>query len=318
MQSRVQTQLSKPMLLAIVLLFSTPMPSKGLLGWATRSSSAIETTISIAATRLDSQLLCNADDSTCPVKPFHGANESSDAPLIASGQYFMNWITPILVSQVDAAVAKRINGALYPRILKAYRQLRAKQIASGSGKETSTGASGFNERFFQMQRDLWDDGMQFEPLEGSPMFSGALRPIIASRAAELLQRIGKRSISDQHPFRLFAWATVQDRCISHLPHVHNDALLSGVYYVSAPEGCGDLILEDPRGARPPFDNRLVHRPQAGELVIFPPWLVHHTGASCAGSAGEDYDGTNRVRVAVSFNLMGRWDETSDISLSQRF
>jgi hypothetical protein len=39
--------------------------------------------------------------------------------------------------------------------------------------------------------------------------------------------------------------------------------------------------QDPRGTRPPFArNRLHHDPIAGELLLFPPWLVHGVTPSC--------------------------------------
>ena len=42
-----------------------------------------------------------------------------------------------------------------------------------------------------------------------------------------------------------------------------------------------LSPQDPRGTRPPFArNRLHHAPVAGELLLFPPWLVHGVAPSC--------------------------------------
>ena len=116
-----------------------------------------------------------------------------------------------------------------------------------------------------------------------------------------------QAVAREHPFRLFMWAAVQERCIAHLLHIHKDALLSGCYYVSVPPGAGELIFEDPRGALPPFGNRIVHSPSAGELILFPPWLAHAVAPSCA-------DPGDGLRVSLSFNLMGSWDVTSDVSI----
>ena len=67
--------------------------------------------------------------------------------------------------------------------------------------------------------------------------------------------------------------------------------------------------------RPPFSkNRFVHSPTAGELVLFPPWLVHGIESTC-GSKDEG------PRVSLSFNLLTNredahtsdWEVLSDAS-----
>ena len=41
-----------------------------------------------------------------------------------------------------------------------------------------------------------------------------------------------------------------------------------------PDDAGSIIFDDPRGPLPPFDNKLTIRPLAGDLVLFPSWLMH--------------------------------------------
>jgi hypothetical protein len=41
-----------------------------------------------------------------------------------------------------------------------------------------------------------------------------------------------------------------------------------------PDDAGSIIFDDPRGPRPPFDAKLTLRPLAGDLVLFPSWLIH--------------------------------------------
>jgi len=64
------------------------------------------------------------------------------------------------------------------------------------------------------------------------------------------------------------------------PHVHYNTRLASVYYMNAPDYCGDILLFDPRnGARGWDANDLVyHRitPQQGMLLMFPAYLVHAT------------------------------------------
>ena len=52
----------------------------------------------------------------------------------------------------------------------------------------------------------------------------------------------------------------------YMSHVHKGSLLSGVFYSQAPEGSGDIVFEDPRGAS--FDNRII-LPLDSTLSSFP-------------------------------------------------
>lgn len=67
------------------------------------------------------------------------------------------------------------------------------------------------------------------------------------------------------------------------PHHHSQSKWVSVYYASAPEGCGDLLLLDPRGgvyAEQIEENGLTNRafkritPKTGDLIIFPGYLIH--------------------------------------------
>ena len=87
--------------------------------------------------------------------------------------------------------------------------------------------------------------------------------------------------------RIGFWFNAQGPGQSTTEHTHeeDDELLSGVYYVSAPAECGDLIL---------LDGVLVTRvsPVAGMFLFFPPTLAHRVE-------------TNRSpyqRLSVGFNV----------------
>lgn len=74
-----------------------------------------------------------------------------------------------------------------------------------------------------------------------------------------------------------------------LPHRHDedDELLSGVYYVSVAENCGDLVLEQGCAS--------THiRPQAGMLVLFPPDVLHHV----TQNLGKE----TRLSIGMNFGL----------------
>ena len=44
------------------------------------------------------------------------------------------------------------------------------------------------------------------------------------------------------------WVNVLPEGGSHTSHLHTNAVLSGTYYVTAPEGSGPIVFEDPRHA----------------------------------------------------------------------
>lgn len=102
-----------------------------------------------------------------------------------------------------------------------------------------------------------------------------------------------------------AWANINKRGDTNMAHIHHGAYLSGVYFVSAPENCGDLIFyrdfneqfiiesNAPIKEYTPLSGGMVkHTPKTGRLVIFPANLVHSVEA---GDCDED-------RISVAFNI----------------
>lgn len=102
------------------------------------------------------------------------------------------------------------------------------------------------------------------------------------------------------------WAIVNPPGAANTAHVHPGALWSGVYYIAAAPGAGDLEFTDPRTAKIMEQARFANRPAAcrvearitpepGLLVLFPGWLYHAVQPN--RSAAD--------RVIVSFNLAQR-------------
>ena len=85
------------------------------------------------------------------------------------------------------------------------------------------------------------------------------------------------------------WANVHRRGGWNAPHRHVGGLWSGVYFVSAPPGSGNLILMDPRNE---VGETFRVRPEPGRFVIFPEWLHHMV---------EPHEGDD-PRVSISFNF----------------
>ena len=231
------------------------------------------------------------------------------------------WGTPILQRQLlpkqthaDADDSSGPNAAVRRTVLDLFAAFKAGGRWSGS--RSSSAASGLNEAFFTFQKEHFDRSRTLLPaLQHDPVVSALL-----SALAQLVDRYlaaadptgrhhddndGEKNNSDTLLKReIFMWATVHDSCMSHLHHVHENSAVSGVYYVNVPPGSGDLILEDPRGAHPPFGLRHVVKPRPGLAVLFPSWLVHGVAPSCGLTA-------SNPRISLSFNVVGDWKRTND-------
>jgi len=120
------------------------------------------------------------------------------------------------------------------------------------------------------------------------------------------------------------WAAVQrGKGAYHADHVHEGALVSGVYYAAVPSGSAPLVLRRPK----PDDTRIgesqlkksdegsdvILSPTEGDLVLFPPWVEH--GVPVAEEQ-QNTDSNNLPRVSFAFNVTGAlvlgsdpWDVT---------
>ena len=104
------------------------------------------------------------------------------------------------------------------------------------------------------------------------------------------------------------WANINGPGGYNKPHVHPNALFSGVYYIKTPPNCGRLICQDLRpgiqtcmptrkkGQPPKHLWRDVHlQPQENRAIVFPAWLWH----SVQPNKSDD------IRISVSFNFLQR-------------
>lgn len=94
-------------------------------------------------------------------------------------------------------------------------------------------------------------------------------------------------------------------------HIHPDCLWSGVYYVQAPEGAGQIEFTEPRtqnmmrtARHKPGEKRPRHcwtkvryTPTPGKMIIFPAWLYHSVDPNLSEADGEDAE-----RIIISFNI----------------
>lgn len=101
-------------------------------------------------------------------------------------------------------------------------------------------------------------------------------------------------------------------------------MVSGVYYAAVPDGSAPLVLRKPKygdegggrgedGGLRDDDGDFVVYPREGQLVMFPPWLVHGVPMVREGGDGED-GSLDLPRVSFAFNVCGAylgdpWDLT---------
>lgn len=103
----------------------------------------------------------------------------------------------------------------------------------------------------------------------------------------------------------WGWANVSWTGSYNKPHIHPDAMWSGVYYVdagSSPEeqpDSGMLEFLDPRAGIDvlkipgmPFTGGFQMRPRTGMMVLFPGWLYHFVNP---------YQGDS-MRISIAFNV----------------
>jgi uncharacterized protein (TIGR02466 family) len=130
---------------------------------------------------------------------------------------------------------------------------------------------------------------------------GEVASFIYALASTMIQSVNNNPAAK--PSLLNMWTTIYPRGAFVPEHVHSNALLSGVFYAHAPEGCGNLVFKDPAyvaktmflrtvGEFPSVGTRHVIEVKTGTMVIFPAWLPHQTEPN---ESKED-------RIIISFNL----------------
>jgi uncharacterized protein (TIGR02466 family) len=110
------------------------------------------------------------------------------------------------------------------------------------------------------------------------------------------------------------WSIINPPGSANRAHVHPGCLWSGVYYIQAPEGAGDIEFIEPRTAllmnqpryipkqRRPKDcwTKVRFAPTPGRMLFFPSWLYHAVDPNMTKETG---DAANRI--IISFNLNQR-------------
>ena len=108
------------------------------------------------------------------------------------------------------------------------------------------------------------------------------------------------------------WSIINSPGSFNRSHIHPGCLLSGVYYVQAPENSGDIEFTEPRtqhlmdqakfapGKKRPNKcwTKVKYKPTEGKMIIFPSWLYHAVYPNLSEAIGEGASD----RIIISFNL----------------
>lgn len=111
-----------------------------------------------------------------------------------------------------------------------------------------------------------------------------------------------------NPYVLQLWITASKRGGFVASHNHNPMPIAGVFYISAEEGQGNLLLENPSDliiGKAPYEktkgvpNRHTFEVEArtGKLILFPGWMKHSSKANNTDDL--------RMSMAVNFGCHGQ-------------
>jgi len=160
-----------------------------------------------------------------------------------------------------------------------------------------------------LEREQKGLGFRFDSIQGSGWQSN--KDLLDSEFPDLKKSllIGVNEILgqiyvDNASIRMInSWANISRKGEYTLPHIHEEASWSCVYYVTPTEDA-NLYLKDPRlleymdkshhYLKQPYANVIRKRPfNEGEAIIFPSWLEHGVGAGTKDA----------IRISISCNFL---------------
>mmetsp|Transcript_19709 Transcript_19709/g.28076 ORF Transcript_19709/g.28076 Transcript_19709/m.28076 type:complete len:310 (+) Transcript_19709:172-1101(+) len=275
------------------------------------------------------------------------ANESLSLSAVSAFDRYTNspLTSPAAAKELDASPTNN-------RRRRRRNSSQAKQAADDLNVESSTAPTP-NDNFFEYQRRMGytfgnnqSDGLLRQQLKETHIIDAIIYYLQHfhannggennSSASNLPQQRLAGSIihelqSDSPEVTIDLWAAVQRWKGSHHKfHVHDGAVVSGVYYSSCPMGCAPLVLRRPLldgddnvNCEPHYNNNYdggerdddeVIHPNNGQLVIFPSWLSH--GVPLEKEQHYEEPPPSLPRVSWAFNLNARlvyvgnaWDVT---------
>ena len=195
----------------------------------------------------------------------------------------LDTLFPIPLWRYSVAGHEQLN----PRLLK---EIKARQ---GADKDIANR----NRRGWQSRHDFFD---REEPAHAE------LAAIVRQAMADALKRVASEIKADKLSFQQSGWVNVNPPHGYIGPHVHPNAILSGTYYVSVPQGEGvggqiEFVSPHPVGHMSGWiksamlSDKVRVQPKEGQILLFPAQLLHWV---LPNDSKQD-------RVTISFNLAAK-------------
>ena len=163
-----------------------------------------------------------------------------------------------------------------------------------------------------IEREQQGLGFRFDPIQGGAWQSNKdlldfefsfLKKSLLVGVNEILSKIYVDNASIK---MINSWANISRKGECTMPHIHEEANWSCVYYVTPTEDA-NLYLKDPRlleqmdkshhYLKQPYANTIRKRPfNEGEAILFPSWLEHGVGAGTKDAI--------RISIACNFLIEG--------------
>ena len=163
-----------------------------------------------------------------------------------------------------------------------------------------------------LENEYKDLGFKFDPIQGGGWQSNKdlldyefsfLKKSLLIGVNEILSQI---YVDDASIKMINSWANISRKGECTMPHIHEEANWSCVYYVTPTEDA-NLYIKDPRlleymdkshhYLKQPYANVIRKRPfNKGEAILFPSWLEHGVGVGTKDAI--------RISIACNFLIEG--------------
>jgi len=186
---------------------------------------------------------------------------------------------PTIIYIKDLPNALQLNQYLEQKIIQWSQQDKGEQKTNAGGWHSTTDMNK-KEEYNPLTKELFN--MQYEIYQKEHL---SLKPVLGNM-----------------------WANINYPGCYNRPHVHPNALFSGVYWIKAPQKSGNFMVYDPRpGVQMAMPDRkqkklpseywreVHYEPRAGTAIMFPAWLWHEVKPNQS----------NDIRISVSFNFLQR-------------
>ena len=186
---------------------------------------------------------------------------------------------PTIIYIKEISNALQLNQYLEQKIIQWSQQDKGEQKTNAGGWHSTTDMNK-KEEYNPLTKELFN--MQYEIYQKEHL---SLKPVLGNM-----------------------WANINYPGCYNRPHVHPNALFSGVYWIKAPQKSGNFMVYDPRpGVQMAMPDRkqkklpseywreVHYEPRAGTAIMFPAWLWHEVKPNQS----------NDIRISVSFNFLQR-------------